>query len=115
MFRENYYKKIEGFIYFVLSYKKNISGGQIKCSCVKCKSKKFHQIEVMVMHLPKKKFVEKYLKRFAHEKPCVSYKTILKKMIDSTSSSSNIYGVIYDNNNYYRNMIIIAMTMNNGY
>jgi hypothetical protein len=43
LFRENYYKEIKGFIYFVLSYKKNISGGEIKCLCVKCKNKKLHQ------------------------------------------------------------------------
>jgi hypothetical protein len=115
LFRENYYKEIKGFIYFVLSYKKNISGGEIKCPYVKCKNKKFHQTEVMMMHLLKKGFVEKYLKRFAHEEPCVPYKTMLERMIDSTSSSSNIHGVIYDNSNYYRSMVMDAMRMTNGY
>jgi hypothetical protein len=115
LFRENYYKEIKGFIYFVLSYKKNISGGEINCSCVECKNKKFHQTEVMVMHLLKKEFVEKYLKRFAHEEPCVPYKTILERMIDSTSSSSNIHEVLYDNSNYYRSMVMDTMRINNGY
>jgi hypothetical protein len=40
---------------------------------------------------------------------------MLERMIDSTSSSSNIHGVIYDNSNYYRSMVMDAMRMTNGY
>jgi len=67
------------------------------------------------MHLLKTEFVEKYLKRFAHEEPCVPYKTMLERMIDSTSSSSNIHEVLHDNSNYYMSMVMDAMRINNGY
>jgi hypothetical protein len=54
LYREDYYKRIEGFIDFALLNPKNISGGRIKCSCVKCENKKFHQLDVVMMHLLKK-------------------------------------------------------------
>ena len=40
---------------------------------------------------------------------------MLKRIIGSTSSSSNIYKVINDNRNYYKSMVIDAMKMNHGY
>jgi hypothetical protein len=62
----------------------------------------------------KKRFIEKYLCWFAHEKPYVPYKTMVEKMVELTSSSSNVYGVVNDNSNHYRSMIIDAMRMNQG-
>jgi hypothetical protein len=38
--------------------------------------------------------------------------TMVEKMVRSTSSSSNVYGVVNDNNNPYRNMVIDAMKIN---
>ena len=35
-------------------------------------------------------------------------------MVGSTSSASNVYGVVNDNNNPYRNMVMDAMRMNQG-
>jgi hypothetical protein len=43
LYKEGYYKGVESFINFILSNPKNISGGEIRCLCVKCKNKKFHQ------------------------------------------------------------------------
>jgi len=40
---------------------------------------------------------------------------MLKIMVGSTSSSSNIYGVIDNNSNRYRSMVIDAMRINHGY
>jgi hypothetical protein len=36
-------------------------------------------------------------------------------MVGSTSSSSNVYGVVDDNSNPWRTMVIDAMRMNQGY
>jgi hypothetical protein len=60
----------------------------------------------------KKRFMEKYLCWFAQEKPYVPYKTMIERMVELTSSSSNVYEVVNDNSNYYRSMIMDAMRMN---
>jgi hypothetical protein len=60
LYREDYYKRIEGFIDFALLNPKNISGGRIKCSCVKCENKKFHQLGCCDDASSKKGFVKKY-------------------------------------------------------
>ena len=52
---------------------------------------------------------------FAHVKPYIPYKTIIERMVRSTSSSSSVHGVINDNSNPYTNMIMDAMKMNPGY
>jgi hypothetical protein len=36
-------------------------------------------------------------------------------MVELASSSNNVHGVIDDNSNYYRNMIMDAMRMNHGH
>jgi len=51
---EDYCKWLEGFINLSLLNPKNINGGRIRCSCVKCKNKKFHQSDIVMMHLLKK-------------------------------------------------------------
>ena len=52
---------------------------------------------------------------FAHEKLYVSHKIMVERMVESTSSSSNVYEVVDDNNNSYRNIVIDAMGMNQCY
>jgi hypothetical protein len=59
--------------------------------------------------------MEKYLYWFAHGEPYVTYETMIERMIGSTFSSSNVHGVVDDNNNPYRSMVIDAMRMNEGY
>jgi len=54
MYREDYYKRVEGFIDFTLLNPKNINGGGIRCPCVKCENKKVHQSDIVMMHLLKK-------------------------------------------------------------
>jgi hypothetical protein len=46
--------------------------------------------------------MEKYLCWNAHEEPYVLHDTIVERMVESTSSSSNVYGVVDDNSNLYR-------------
>ena len=109
-------KGLRVFINFVLSNLKNISECEIRCLCVKCKKKNFHRKDVVMIHLFKKGLVKKYLYWFVHRGPYVLYKTMLERMIDSTSSSRNIQKLVDDNNNNpYRSMMIDAMRMNQNY
>jgi hypothetical protein len=52
-YRKDYCKKIESFINFSLLNPKNISGDEIRWSYVKCKNKKFHQSNVMMIYFLK--------------------------------------------------------------
>ena len=47
--------------------------------------------------------------------PYVPHETMVERMVWSTSSSSNVYGVADDNSNSYKNMVMDAMEMNQGY
>ena len=59
--------------------------------------------------------MERYLCWFAHGEPYVPHETIVERMVESTSSSSNVHEVVDDNSNPYRNMVMDAMRMNQGY
>jgi hypothetical protein len=48
----------------------------------------------VIMYLLKKGFAEKYLCWFAHWETYASYKTMLKRIVGSTFSSSNIHEVV---------------------
>jgi len=52
---------------------------------------------------------------YAHGEPYVPHKTIVEKMIGSTSSTSNVHGVVDENSNPYRTMVMDAMRMNQGH
>ena len=47
----NYCNEVQGFINYLLSNLINISGGDIKCSCKRCKNKKFLDPYVVTIHL----------------------------------------------------------------
>jgi hypothetical protein len=57
----DYCNGVEGFINHALSNLRNISGGDIRYSCKRCKNKKFIDLDVITMHLLQKEFMEKYL------------------------------------------------------
>jgi hypothetical protein len=40
---------------------------------------------------------------------------MIEKMVGSTSSSSNVHEIVDDNNNSYKNMVMDAMKVNQGY
>jgi hypothetical protein len=82
---------------------------------VKCKTKKFHQLDVLMMHLLRKGFVEKYLCWFAYEEPYIPYKTMLERIVGSTSTFRNINEVVDDNCSRYRSMMIDTIKINYGY
>jgi hypothetical protein len=59
--------------------------------------------------------MEKYLCWFAPRESYATYKTMIKRMVGLTSSSSNMHEIIDDNNNRYMSMIMDAMRMNQSY
>jgi hypothetical protein len=58
------------------------------------------------MHLLHKGFMEDYLCWYAHGELFVHNKSMVERMVGSTSSASNVHGVVNDNNNPYRNMVM---------
>ena len=48
----------------------------------------------------------------AYGEPYVPHDTMVERMVGSTSTSSNVYGVVDDTSNPYRNMVMDAMGMN---
>jgi hypothetical protein len=111
----DYCNEVENFTKYTLSNPKIISGGGIRYLCKSCKNKKFINLNVITMYLLQKGFLKKYLCLFTYGEPYVPYETMIERMVRSTYSSSNVYGVIDDNNNNYRCMVIdeiMVMQMN---
>jgi len=79
------------------------------------KIKKFLDSEVVTMHLLQTGFIERYLCWFAHGEPYVTHETMVEMMVWSIFSSSKVHGVVDDNSNPYKNMIMDAMRKNQGY
>jgi len=50
--------------------------------------------------------MEDYLCWYAHGELFVHNKSMVKTMVGSTSSASNVHGVVNDNNNPYKNMVM---------
>jgi len=59
--------------------------------------------------------MKKCLCWYAHGEPYVPHNTMVEKMVGSTFSVSNVHGVVNDNSNPYRNIVMNAMRMNQGY
>jgi len=56
--------------------------------------------------------MEQYLCWYAHEEPYISHETMVEMIVRSTSSVSDVHGVVDDNNNPYRTMVMEAIRMN---
>jgi hypothetical protein len=52
---------------------------------------------------------------YAHKESYVTHDTKVERMVRSTSSSSNVHGVIDDNSNPYRNIVMDMIGMNHGH
>ena len=100
----DYYNRIQSFINFATSISRNFSGDGIKCPYRRCKNKKFLHPDVVTMHLLHKRFMEDYLCWYAHEKLFVHNESMIQRMVESTSSASNVHGVVNDNSNPYMNI-----------
>ena len=66
------------------------------------------------MHLLTKEFMKDYLCWYAHGELFVPNKSMIERVVGSTSNASNIHEVGNDNNNPYRNMVMDAMRMSEG-
>jgi hypothetical protein len=77
---DDYCNEIEGFINYVLSNLKIISGSGIRCPCKRCKNKMFLNPYIVIMHLLQKGFMRKYLCWFAYEEPYFPYETMVERM-----------------------------------
>jgi hypothetical protein len=111
----DYCNRIQGFINYIISNPINISGGGSKCSCKRCKNKKFFDPDIVTMHFLQKRFIEQYLRRYAHGEPYVPHEITVERMVGSTSTISNVYVVVDENNNSYRDRVTDAMRMNSGH
>jgi len=67
-----------------------------------------------MMYLLHKGFMENYRFWYAHREVFVSKKRTGERVIESTSSASNVHEAANDNTNPYRNMVMDAMRMNQG-
>ena len=97
--RMNYCNEVQGFINYVISNPRNISGDGIRCPYKRYKNKKFIDLDVVAMHLLQKRFMEKYLYWYAYREPYVPHNTIVERMVESTSNTSNMHKVVDDNCN----------------
>jgi hypothetical protein len=111
---KNYLQRVD-VINFILSNMKNISRGKIRCPYMKCKNKKLHHNDVVMMHLLKIVCRKIFVMVCTSKKPYVPYKNMLDRMICSTFSSNNIHEFVNDNSNLYRSMVMNTMRMNQGY
>ena len=79
------------------------------------KIKKFLDPDVVTIHLLHKGFMEEYLCWYANREPFVPHETMSQRMVETTSSASNVHGVVNNNGNSYRTMIMDTMRMNHGH
>jgi len=78
------------------------------------KIKKFLHQDVVTMHHLTKGFMEDYLCWYAHRELFVPNKSMVERVVGSTSSASNMHEVGNDNSNLYRNIVMDAMRMSEG-
>jgi hypothetical protein len=68
--------------------------------------------DVVTMYLLHRGIMEDYLCWYAHGELFVRNESMVKRMVGSTSSASNVHGIVNDNSHPYKNMVINAMRMN---
>jgi len=110
----DYRNGVQCSINFTTSITRNFTRGGIRCPYRKCKNKKYLHPDVVMMHLLHKGFLEDYLCWYAHRELFVRNESMVERVVESTSSASNLHGVTNDNSNSYMNMVLDAMRMNQG-
>jgi hypothetical protein len=110
----DYCNGVQGFINFATSIPRNFTDGGIRCPYRNCKNKKFVHLDVITMHLLIKGFIEDYLCWYTHKELFIPNKSMVERVVGSTSSASNVHKIVNDNSNPYRNMVMDAMRMNQG-
>jgi len=110
----DYCNRVQGFINFATSIPRNFTDGGIRCPCRKCKNNKFLHQDVVTMHLLTKRLMEDYLCWYSHGELFVPNKSMIERVVGSTSSASNVHAIGNDNSNPYRNMVMDAIRMREG-
>jgi hypothetical protein len=95
----DYYNRVQSFINFATSIPRNFSGGGIRCPYRRRKNKKFLHPDIVMIYLLHKGFMKDYLCWFAHKELFVRNKSMVERMVASTSCASNVHGVVNDNSN----------------
>jgi len=103
--RPEYITGVRRFINFAFSIDKNISGGKIRCPCVRCKNQKFLKEDDVCKQLLTKGFLPCYENWTVHGEPYVA------ELILAGPSSIGMSHVVNDVclENPYRNLIMDAM------
>ena len=111
----DYCNEVEDFFNYALSNLRNISRGCIKCSCNRCKNKK-NRFRCCNDSCFTKRVHREILVLLCTQRT-IGFLTYRgrDRMIKSTSSASNKYGVVDDNSNPYKDMIMNVMKMNQDY
>jgi len=112
LWRMDYCNGVQGFIYFTIFIPRNFTDCNIRCLCRKCKNKKLLHQDVVMIYILTKGFMEDYMCWYAHGELFVPNESMVKRVVESTSSASNMHKVINDNSNPYMNMVMDAMRMN---
>ena len=89
--RMDYCNEVHGFINFATSIPRNFTRGSIRCSCKKYQNKKYLHLDVVMMHILHKGFMENYQCWYAHGELFVSKKRMRERVVGSTSSASNVH------------------------
>jgi hypothetical protein len=71
-------------------------------------------LDVVMMHLLHKGFMENYLCWYAYGELFIRNNSMEERVVESPSSASNVHRVANDNSNSYRNMVMDAKRMNQG-
>jgi hypothetical protein len=103
--RPEYITGVRRFINFAFSIDKNISGGKIRCPCVRCKNQKFLKEDDVCKHLLTKGFLPCYENWTVHGEPYVA------EPILAGPSSIGMSHVVNDVclENLYRNLVMDAV------
>jgi len=106
-----YITGVRRFINFAFSIDKNISGGKIRCPCVRCKNQKFLKENDICKHLLTKCFLPCY------ENWTVHGESYIAEPILARHTSVGISHVVNDVclENSYRNLVMDAMGVGDAY
>jgi hypothetical protein len=102
---------VRRFINFAFSIDENVSGGKIRCPCVRCKNQKFLMEEDVYKHLFSRGFLPDYENWTVHGEPYVSEPIIAGP---SSVGCSHVVNDVFKENSY-RNMVLHAMGVGDAY
>ena len=108
----DYCNGVEGFINYVLSIQKILVNAVLDVHVRGVKIKSFSIQMLLQCIIFYKKVCGKIFMLVCTWKTVYSFKIMVERMIWSTSSSNNMYKVVYDNSNYFKSIVIDVIRMN---